>query len=150
MMVPAEDMARFCFGHRSRKAARAVTRAFNQRLRPLNLQITQFILLAAVARADDLSVATLAEEVGVEPSAALRNLRLLEARGLVSNTGGRGRTGRKLRVTPLGRDLIADSMPLWTKTQNDLAALLDGQADETRAALLRLERAAMTLEQSER
>jgi DNA-binding MarR family transcriptional regulator len=150
MMISPEDMARFCFGHRSRKAARAVTRAFNQRLKPLNLQITQFILLGAISRAEDLSIAALADEVGVEPSAVLRNLRLLEERGLVDNTGGRGRSGRKLRLTSGGRDLIAASMPHWVKAQEDLAALLEGRADETRAALLRLERAAVALEKSER
>ena len=149
-MIAPEDMARFCFGHRSRKAARAVTRAFNLRLRPLNLQISQFILLGAVARGDDRSVAALAEEVGVEPSAALRNLRVLEERGLVSNSGGRGRGGRKLRVTEAGRALIAASLPHWTRAQDDLAALLEGQADETRAALVRLEQAALALERSER
>lgn len=149
-MIAPEDMARLCFGHRSRKAARAVTRAFNLRLKPLNLQITQFILLGAVARGDDRSVATLAEEVGIEPSAALRNLRVLEGRGLVDNAGGRGRNGRRLRATEAGRALIEASIPHWIKAQDDLAALLDGQADETRAALVRLERAALALETSER
>ncbi len=149
-MVSPEDMALFCFGHRSRKTARAVTRAFNQRLKPLNLQITQFILLGAIARTSDLSIAALAEDVGVEPSAVLRNLRVLEDRGLIANGGGRGRSGRRLRVTAAGRELIAVSLPLWSKAQDDLAELLEGRADETRTALIRLERAALTLEQSER
>lgn len=149
-MIAPEDMARFCFGHRSRKAARAVTRAFNLRLKPLNLQITQFILLGAVARGDDRSIATLADEVGIEPSAVLRNLRVLEARGLVDNAGGRGRIGRRLRATEAGRALIEVSIPHWIKAQDDLTALLDGQADETRAALVRLEKAALALETSER
>jgi len=135
----------FCFGHRSRKAARAVTRAFNQRLKPLNLQITQFILLGAIAREGDRSIAALADDVGVEPSAVLRNLRILEERGLVSNLGGRGRGGRKLRMTEAGRALIAGSMPAWRQAQADLAALLEGRADETREALVRLERAALAL-----
>jgi DNA-binding MarR family transcriptional regulator len=141
-----EDVALFCFGHRSRKAARAVTRAFNQRLKSLNLQITQFILLGAIARAGDRSVAALAEEVGVEPSAVLRNLRVLEERGLVSSEGGRGRTGRRLRVTHAGRRLIVGSMPAWRKAQADLASLLGDRADETREALVRLEHAALALE----
>jgi DNA-binding MarR family transcriptional regulator len=145
-----EDVPLFCFGHRSRKAARAVTRAFNQRLKPLNLQITQFILLGAIARQGDRSVAALAEEVGVEPSAVLRNLRVLEERGLVEGEGGRGRTGRRLRLTPAGRRLIAGSLPAWRKAQADLAALLGDRADETREALVRLEQAALALEQSER
>lgn len=145
-----DDMSLFCFGHRSRKAARAVTRAFNQRLRPLNLQITQFILLGAITRSGDRSIAALAEEVGVESSAVLRNLRVLEERGLVINDGGRGRTGGRLQATRAGRLLIRRSLPAWRQAQADLAALLDGRADETREALLRLERAALTLEQSEK
>lgn len=148
-MMSPEDVALFCFGHRSRKAARAVTRAFNQRLKPLNLQITQFILLGAVAREGERSIAALADDVGVEPSAVLRNLKILEERGLVNNSGGRGRGGRKLRVTEAGRALIAGSMPVWRQAQADLAALLDGRADETREALVRLEQAALALERSE-
>jgi DNA-binding MarR family transcriptional regulator len=149
-MVTSDEMARFCFGHGSRRAARAVTRAFNQRLKPLNLQITQFILLGAIVRADDRSIATLADEVGVEPSAVLRNLRVLEERGLVDNAGGRGRHGRRLRVTEAGRTLIEASIPHWIKAQEDLAALLHGKADETRAALADLEQAALALEKTER
>jgi DNA-binding MarR family transcriptional regulator len=149
-MVSPEDAALFCFGHRSRKAARAVTRAFNQRLKPLNLQITQFILLGAISRAADRSIAALADDVGVEPSAVLRNLKVLEERGLVSNAGGRGRGGRKLRVTEAGRALIVDGLPAWKQAQADLAALLEDRADETREALVRLERAALALAKSER
>ncbi len=144
-----DNAALFCFGHRSRKAARAVTRAFNQRLKPLNLQITQFILLGAVSREGDRSIAALAEDVGVEPSAVLRNLKILEVRGLVTHSGGRGRGGRKLRVTEAGQALIINSMPAWRKAQADLAALLDGRADETREALVRLEQAALGLERLE-
>lgn len=145
-----DEVAVFCFGHRSRKAARAVTRAFNRRLKPLNLQITQFILLGLVARAGDRSIAALAEEVGVESSAVLRNLRLLEERGLVSKEGGRGPAGRRLSLTDAGRALIADCMPMWSQSQAELASLLGDRADETREALVRLERAALAMERSER
>ncbi len=58
------------------------------------------MLLGVIARGQHGSVAAMAEEVGVEPSALLRNLKLLEARGLVAGEGGRGRGGRRLAVTP--------------------------------------------------
>lgn len=145
-----EDTSLICFGHRSRKAARAVTRAFNLRLKPLNLQITQFILLGMISRTEDLSIAALADEVGVEPSAVLRNLRVLEERGLISSEGGRGRAGRRLRLTDAGHALIAQSVPARRAVQEELTILLGPDADETRAALLRLERAALALDQSKR
>ena len=142
------DMAALCFGQRSRMTARAVTRAFNARLRPLNLQITQYILLASISVDPDRSVATLAEALGLEPSTLLRNLKVLEDRGLVIAGGGRGRTGRRLAVTPAGLALIEAGVPLWKTIQADLSAALDGRAEETRAALAALEAAALTLERS--
>ncbi|MCX7586192.1 MULTISPECIES: MarR family winged helix-turn-helix transcriptional regulator [unclassified Phenylobacterium] len=149
-MQPADDMLWFCFGHRSRKAARAVTRAFNQRLKPFGLNISQYVLLGVIARGEHRSIAAMAEEVGVEPSALVRNLRLLEARGLVAGEGGRGRGGRQLAVTPQGADLIEQTIPAWRRAQADLAARLDGDPDETRQALVRLEHAALALERAER
>ena len=149
-MQPPQDMTWFCFGHRSRKAARAVTRAFNQRLKPFGLNISQYVLLGVIARGRHRSVAAMAEEVGVEPSALLRNLRLLEERGLVAGEGGRGRAGLRLAVTAAGADLIETSIPAWQMAQADLADLMDGRADETREALVRLERAALALERAER
>lgn len=149
-MQPVDDVLWFCFGHRSRKAARAVTRAFNQRLKPFGLNISQYVLLGVIARGEHRSIAAMAEEVGVEPSALVRNLRLLEARGLVASEGGRGRGGRQLAVTPQGADLIEQTIPAWRRAQADLAARLDGDPDETRQALVRLEHAALALERAER
>jgi DNA-binding MarR family transcriptional regulator len=149
-MQSHDDMLWFCFGHRSRKAARAVTRAFNLRLKPFGLNISQYVLLGVIARGEHRSIAAMAEEVGVEPSALVRNLKLLEERGLVAGEGGRGRGGRQLAVTPAGADLIETTIPAWRQAQSDLAGLLEGDADETRQALVRLERAALALERAER
>jgi DNA-binding MarR family transcriptional regulator len=149
-MSSAEDMLTLCFGHRSRKAARAVTRAFNLRLKPFGLNISQYVLLGVIAAGRTGSVASMAEEVGVESSALLRNLKLLEAKGFVVSQGGRGRNGRRLTLTPQGAELIAVSIPLWTQAQADLTTALRGSADATRAALIDLEQAAATLERAER
>ena len=143
-------MLALCLGHRSRKAARAVTRMFNQRLRPMGLNISQYVLLGVIAAGRTGSVAQMADEVGVESSALLRNLKLLEAKGLVASAGGRGRNGRRLTLTPAGAELIAANIPLWESAQADLAAALRGSAEATRAALLDLEQAAATLERTER
>ncbi|MDP3855999.1 winged helix DNA-binding protein [Phenylobacterium sp.] len=150
MMLSVTDMGRLCFGHRSRRAARAVTRAFNLRLRPLNLQITQFILLGVIARGEDQSIAAIADDVDVESSALLRNLRLLEQRGLIVSEGGRGRRGRRFAITQSGLDLITLGVPIWVDAQADLARALNGSVAQTHAALADLEQAAQTLARLER
>lgn len=144
MSLPA-DMSRLCFGHRSRMTARAVTRAFNARLRPLDVTITQYILLGTLTQAPDLSVAALADRLDLEPSALSRNLRLLEDRGLITSQGGRGPRGRRHTVTGAGLALLSAGVPIWTRIQADLAAALDGRADAVRDSLAALEDAALSL-----
>ena len=148
MVFLPEDMAKICFGHRSRMTARAVTRAFNARLRPLNLQIPQYPLLAAISMEGDRPIAALADELDLEPSTLQRNLRLLADRGLLTIDGGRGRKGRRLAITPAGFALLEAGVPIWTKIQADFASILGGRAEQTRAALAALERAALRLERS--
>jgi DNA-binding MarR family transcriptional regulator len=147
MPLPS-DMSRLCFGHRSRMTARAVTRAFNARLRPLNLQITQYILLGVLAQGQDLSIAGLADQLDLEPSALSRNLRLLQGRGLIEIAGGRGPKGLRQTVTPAGRALLEAGVPIWNAIQADLSRTLEGQAEAVRAALTTLEAAALSLDQS--
>jgi DNA-binding MarR family transcriptional regulator len=133
-----------CFGHRARAASRAVSRAFNESLRPVNLQITQLALLVTLS-CSEASTAVLAETLGVEDSAMLRNLATLERRGLVTSTGGRGRRGRRAALTPAGRALLLAAVPLWSAVQADLDRELGDAADGVRAALTTLEAAAVRL-----
>lgn len=144
MSLPA-NMSGLCFGHRSRMTARAVTRAFNARLRPLELTITQYILLGVLTGAPDLSVASLADRLDLEPSALLRNLRLLEARGLIESRGGRGPRGRRHIVTAAGLALLEAGVSIWNQIQADISEALGGEGEAVRSALAALERAALSL-----
>lgn len=144
--VLPDDIGLTCFALRSRMAARAVTRAYNDRLRPLNLQCTQFALLVAVRMAGAAPIAALAERLDIEPSALQRNLKLLEARGLVAGRGGRGRNGRRLDLTPEGEALLAAAAPLWAQAQADMAARLGEDPEAVRATLGRVEAAALDLD----
>ncbi len=145
MSLP-QEIAQVCIGNRTRMASRAVTRVFNSRMRPLNLQITQFSILVALAQAKDEPVAAMADRLDVEPSTLLRNLKLLERRGLVVGEGGPGRKGRRLRLTDEGKAMLDAAGPLWAQAQAELARALAGQAEPTRQALIRLETAALSLE----
>jgi DNA-binding MarR family transcriptional regulator len=136
-----------CLAQHSRMAARAVTRIYNARLRPLDLQITQYSLLIAAKldRYDTLS--GLAESMAVERTTLIRNVQLLEARGLVEPTSeGRGRA-KRLRLTPEGARILSEALPLWAAAQREIEAALG--RDETARALETMKilaRTASTLE----
>lgn len=149
-MAFPDDVELVCFGHRARMAARAVTRVYNSHLRPLNLQITQLSLLIAIEQDDATSMAALADRLDLEASAVLRNLKILERRGLVANDGGRGRHGRRSGLTAQGKTILAVAAPLWERAQGELTKGLKGRAEKTRAALINLESAALRMEGSRR
>lgn len=143
------ELSAACLGQRVRRTARAVTRAYNDRLRPLDLNATQFVLLGAVYAEADEPLVQLSARLAVEHSALLRNIKVLTARGLVTGTGGKGRTGRRLRLTDAGRDLLTRAFPVWAETQRALETVLDGTADEVRSQMARLEAAAHAVGEGE-
>ena len=59
-----QDLLRSCACHKVRMAARAVTRSYDEMLRPTGLRATQVALLVAVATGQASSIAALAQ-VGV-------------------------------------------------------------------------------------
>ncbi len=141
------DAGLTCFAMRSRMAGHAVTRAYNDRLRRLDLQVTQFALLAAVDKAGEhFPIAALAQKLDTEPSALLRNLKVLETRGLVAGEGGRGPRGRRLRLTEAGAALLKDAQPIWAQAQADMAKAIGEDFAMVRATLGRVEAAALKLE----
>ncbi len=143
-----------CLGVRTRRASRAVTRVFDARLRPLDVKITQFIILGALAPSHDGSqghggsIATLAEKLNMEPSTLVRNVQLLKRRGLVIGDGAQGRRGQRLALTHTGLALVARARPVWHQAHADLVAELQTSVDAVRIAVMRLEQAALSMERN--
>jgi DNA-binding MarR family transcriptional regulator len=114
-----------CPGYRARATARALTRYYNACFRSLGLTAEQFSLLVGIgAAAEAATVVGLATEAGVDATTLSRNVRGLEARGLVSAEGGRGRSGKRLSLTGAGRQLLAEAFPVWTAAKAELSRRL--------------------------
>lgn len=129
---PPAAMAGQCMVLKARRAARAITRRYNARLRPYGLQSTQAALLFAIARGGFDSISDLAERMAIERSALTRNLRLLREAGLVStDRSGRGRP-QKVTLTDAGDRMLQTLLPLWAEAQEGLRAEL-GEAEWSRA-----------------
>ena len=104
-----------CFN--TRKAARAVTQFFDDMLKPCGLRGTQFTLLVAVFLKDRPTVTRLAEALVMDRTTLTRDLKPLEKRGLIKILSGRDKRTRELEMTPRGRELLANAIPLWEKAQ---------------------------------
>jgi DNA-binding MarR family transcriptional regulator len=95
-----------------RRAARAVTAAYDAALAPSGLRITQFSILRRLARLGPLPVTRLAAE------AALVRIKV----------GNADQRERVAYLTAAGEAAIAAALPHWRKAQEQIAALVQPSA----------------------
>ena len=109
-----------CMCHKARMAARVVTRAYDDALRPTGLRATQVSVLAAVGARGALSIKSLADALQMERSTLTRNLRPLEKKGYVELAAERRYRSRVLTLTSAGRAALVTALPLWEGAQRKL------------------------------
>lgn len=114
-----EGSACVCFN--LRKAARAVTQLYDDKLRPTGLRATQLSVLAVTEKLGPLTVSRLAEVTVTDRTTLTRNLKLLEEQGLVRITPGADRRERQVGLTERGRRALAEAYPLWKGVQAKVA-----------------------------
>lgn len=124
-----------CLCLASRRAARSITRQFDQALRAHGIRATQFTLLAALALAGPLTIGDLAELLAADRTTVSRNLTLVEERKLVSTHAGKDARVRMASITKAGRAVLAEAMPTWRKVQ---AELIDSMGEQAAVGLQRL------------
>jgi DNA-binding MarR family transcriptional regulator len=124
-MDPAVDLAacRACHCLAARRHARAITRLFEEKLRPHGLRATQFSVLAALALAGPRPIKALARTLGLERTSLTRTGTVLERNGWVSVGPSADARERPLRLTPAGRRKLEAAFPAWRQAQ----ALVDRQ-----------------------
>ena len=96
-----------------RSAARAVTRVYDDALRPMQLRLTQFSILNKVDKEGQLALSVLAERIVMDRTTMARNVKPLEREGWLTVTVGADRRERLLTVTPAGKEVLERARPLW-------------------------------------
>jgi len=127
-----------------RRTARRLTRAYDRALRPAGLRLTQYSVLANLARAEGegrgLTVTDLARRLAMDRTTLTRNLRPLEAAGWLRVSPGPDRRSRAVEITDEGRRILEAARPLWQEAERTFRQAL---GREEAANLRRLLDAAM-------
>ncbi len=128
--IPFETTLRVrdtCLCLHVQRAARALARRFDEALRPLGLTNGQFSLMMALNRPEPPSIGSVAALLAMDRTTLTAALKPLERRGLVEVTGDPAdRRSRRLTLTPAGRALLANAVPIWQSTHTGLDDLLGG------------------------
>jgi DNA-binding MarR family transcriptional regulator len=122
------------------RAARAMARRFDEALRPHALTNGQFSLLMSLNRPQAPSIGSISALLAMDRTTLTANLKPLQRRGLVIVTvDAADKRSRRLSLTPAGRALLAEAVPVWRRTHAAIERLLKRPGpDRLRADLLAL------------
>ncbi|GAB3040931.1 MarR family transcriptional regulator [Oleiagrimonas citrea] len=105
----------------SRRAARRITRRFDQALRAHGLRATQFTILAALRLAGPQSVGALADLLDIERTTMSRNLAVAAQRDLLTlRADPEDARSRIATLTAHGRHTLETALPTWQAVQKSL------------------------------
>ena len=132
-----------CARHKVRMAARVVTRAYDEALRPVGLRATQLAVLVAVGTDNSISITALAKLMEMDRTTLTRNLRPLAKEGLIAVGPEGWRRSRTLEITKKGHSRLREALPYWEQAQASLRHRLgDRSWDRVHDCLNQLIRAA--------
>lgn len=123
------------------RAARALARRFDEALRPVGLTNGQFSLLMSLNRPEPPLMRDVASLLAMDRTTLTAMLKPLARRGLLEvSPDDNDRRGRRLKLLPEGRALLARAMPIWTATEAEVESHLTGpdEAERLRDDLRRL------------
>ena len=124
------QIAQHCAVFNLRRAARAVTSCYESDLREVGLKATQFSLLVAAFLNGPVAITVLAERMVMDRTTLTRNLKPLQKRGLLQVVPGSDRRTREVVLTPDGKHLLDQAVPLWQRSQTRLVGALGEQRFE--------------------
>jgi len=132
-----------CLCARTRRAARALTRLYEEHLRAAELTPPQFGLLSVLAERAGLAQIELAEALDLDQTTLSRNLKLLIAKKWVR----RGRSAEDRRqvaysITATGLEVRRAALPHWQRAQEQMRRTLGVEFDAALALLERVAKAA--------
>jgi len=122
LRADAAALVEACIGDNLRVAARRVTQFMDHALADSGLTVAQLGLMARIAAASDDTLGALAQRTGLDQSTLSRNLRTLEARGLIEiATVETDLRRRVVWLTETGARRLEAAIPPWRAANTALA-----------------------------
>lgn len=128
-----------CLCIRLRRAAQRVTGLYDRLLEPAGITLNQYSLLANLNRMEGCAAGELAARIRLEKSTLARTLRPLFQAGYVTDAATPGSRRQRLHLTPAGKDVLNQAVPLWQQAQAAVKTRLGQRQAELLELLDRLD-----------
>lgn len=110
-------LAPTCTGAMLRRTMRRMTQIYDDALRPFDLKLTQYSVLANLFTRPGISITDLADLLQMDRTTLSRNLGPLRKRGLVTYQQAGDSRRRDLELTEQGLALVRQVYPVWRRSE---------------------------------
>lgn len=118
-----------CLCLATQRAARSLSRRFDEAFREFGITSGQFSLLNALNRPEPPSLGSVAQLLAMDRTSLTANLKPLQRDGLVAvEADSSDRRIKRLALTGAGRRVLAEAMPVWIKVHSEIDRSLASQA----------------------
>ncbi len=111
-----------------RMVTRAVTQLYDDVLRPSGLRVTQFSILATIARMGEANLRQVADTLAIDQTTLTRSLNLLERDGVAERVPHPDGRIKAMTLTAKGRRALGVAWPLWARAQDKVLRELGTKA----------------------
>jgi DNA-binding MarR family transcriptional regulator len=129
-LTTGQDLARLspCVCNTLRMVTRAVTQLYDDVLRPSGLRVTQFSILATIARLGEANLRQLEDTLAIDQTTLTRSLNLLERDGVIERASHPDGRIKAMRLTSKGSRALQVARPLWAQAQDKVLRELGTKA----------------------
>jgi DNA-binding MarR family transcriptional regulator len=117
-----------CVCNTLRMVTRAVTQLYDDILRPSGLRVTQFSILATIARLGEANLRQLEDALTIDQTTLTRSLNVLQRDGLIERAPHPDGRIKAMRLTAKGRRVLEIARPLWAQAQHKVLRELGTKA----------------------
>ncbi len=131
-----ESSLDMCVCTHIRRAARAITRLYDDALNDTGIRYTQMIILIVLHRCGEITVSRLADELLMDASTVARNMRPLERQGLLVIKKGQDRRQRLISLSDEGVETVLKGLKYWQVAQNKFLSTFSKQQLQSHLAAI--------------
>ena len=118
------EMGEECIGVRIRLLNRVITNLYDKAFRPLGITTNQMSILVSMLRRGFSTPGEIGNFLQMEKSTLSRNLDRIRNSGWLEILQGEDGRSQRLQMTPKGRTVVEQSLPLWRSAQKEAKQIL--------------------------
>lgn len=111
-----------CYCTQFRRSAQALTKIYDEALKPEKIKVTQLSLLRMLARLGPATFQDLADEASLDKTTISRNVKILAAAGWVKIESNDDRRTKIITLTATGLKKLRTANRHWMRTQKKILA----------------------------